>query len=140
MEKNVAIKESKMGIEAPLVVSRIFENCLYSGFFGRIDSERIKVVTERMLESVDSYDSDYIIIDLSNIDLIDSAVAAHLAKISVSLKLSGVEVVLCGIRGMVAQTMAVIGVELDKFTVAKDLSKALQVIYDMSGYQLVKKV
>lgn len=139
MEKNVAIKESKMGLEVPLVVSRIFENCLYSGFFGRIDSERIKVVTEHMLESVDSYDSDYVIIDLSNIDLIDSAVATHLAKISISLKLSGVEVVLCGIRGVVAQTMAVIGVELNRFTVAKDLSKALNIVYDMSGYQLVKK-
>lgn len=139
MENNVAIKESKMGIEVPLVVSRIFDNCLYSGFFGRLDSERIKVVTERMLEYVDLYNSDYVIIDLSNIDLIDSAVAAHLAKIGISLKLSGVQVILCGIRGVVAQTMAVIGVELDKSIVAKDLSKALETVYDLSGYQLVKK-
>ncbi|WKN45193.1 hypothetical protein [Tunicatimonas pelagia] len=30
MEKNIAIKESKMGIEAPLAIYRIFDGCLFA--------------------------------------------------------------------------------------------------------------
>lgn len=139
MSEKVVMKESEMGVEAPLVVSQIFSNCLYSGFFGRLDSERIKVVTNKMLESIDFYDCDFIIIDLSNVDIIDSAIAAHLVKISNTIKLSGVEVILCGIKGFVAQTMAVVDVHLDDFRITKDLKKALNLVYELSGYQLVKK-
>lgn len=136
---NVAINEAEMGMEAPLVVSRIFENCLYSGFFGRLDSERIKRITERMLEAVEKVDCDYIIIDLSNIDLIDTAIAQHLIKISRSLRFSGVNVLLCGIKGYVAQTMASVDIQLNAFTIAKDVQSALRHVYDMSGYELVRK-
>lgn len=138
MEKKVAIKDAKMGIEAPLVVSRIFDNCLYSGFFGRLDSERVKNITEIMLDAVETYDCDFIIVDLSNIDLIDSAIASHLVKISNSLRISGIEVIFCGIKGVVAQTMSVLGVELKSFEMTKDLKKALSVVYKKSGYKLIK--
>lgn len=139
MKEKVAIKESKMGIETPLVVSQIFENCLFSGFFGRLDSERIKFVTERMLEAIEISDCDYIIIDLSNVDTIDTAIAAHLIKISNTIKFSGVEVILCGIKGFVAQTMSVVDIQLDSFKIAKDLRKALAIVYESSGYELTKK-
>lgn len=139
MEKKVAIQESKMGLEAPLVVSKVFDNCLYSGFFGMLDSERIKTITTLILDSVDTHDCEYMIIDLSNVDLIDSAIAAHLIKIGNSLKISGVIVVFCGIKSSVAQTMIVLGVEFTAFKIAKDLNKALQIIYNLSGYELVKK-
>lgn len=138
MEKKVAYEEAKMGMEAPLVVSKIFDNCLYSGFFGRLDSERIKIITETILEAVELYDTDYMIIDLSNIDLIDSAIAAHLVKIGNSLRISGIEIVLCGIKGRVAQTMSVLGVELKSFEIAKDLNRALKTVYLKNGYKLMK--
>lgn len=139
MENKVAVKEAKMGFEAPLVVSRIFKNCMYSGFFGRLDSERVKIVTERILEVVEDSDYDFLIVDLSNIDLIDSAIASHLIKISNTLRFSGIEVILCGIKGMVAQTMSVVDIQLTSFKIAKDLSKALEILYDLSGYALVEK-
>lgn len=134
---DVAINENEMSFEAPLVVSKVFENCLYSGFFGRLDSERVKIITERMLEAVEKVDCDYIIIDMSNIDLIDSAIAAHLMRISRSLKFSGVEVILCGIRGFVAQTMATVDIQLNELVIQKDLMKALDFVYRASGYNLV---
>lgn len=136
---DVAINENEMNFEAPLVVSKIFHNCLYSGFFGRLDSERIKLITERMLEAVESIDCDFIIIDMSNIDLIDSAIAAHLMRISRSLKFSGVQVVLCGIKGFVAQTMSVVDIQLNEFMIAKDLMKSLEIVYEASGYRLTRE-
>lgn len=140
MNKKIVMKDNTFGLDAPLVVSQIFDNCLYSGFYGRLDSERIKVVTERMLETIERYpDCDYLIIDLSNIELIDSAIAAHLIKISNTIRFTGVEVILCGIKSFVAQTLAVIDVQLEKFVITKDLRKALNLVYEKTGYQLIKK-
>lgn len=134
----VAMNEKELAIEAPLVVSRIFKNCLYSGFFGQLDSARIKVITDKMLKSIELYNSEYMIIDLSNVDLIDTAIAGHLIKISVALRLSGVKVILCGIKGYVAQTMSVIDIRLDVIEVVKDVEKALQFVYTASGYELIE--
>ena len=139
MSKKIVMKDNTFGLDAPLVVFQIFDNCLYSGFFGRLDSERIKIVTERMLIAIEQHpDCDYLIIDLSNIELIDSAIAAHLMKISNTIRFSGVQVILCGIKSFVAQTLAVIDIQLEKFIISKDLRKALHLVYEKSGYKLIK--
>lgn len=135
---NVAMNEVRIGIDAPIVVSQISDNCLYSGFFGRLDSERIKVVTDRILESVEMTGNEMIIVDLSNVEIIDSAIAAHLIQIGITLKLTGVDVIFCGIKGIVAQTMAIVGIEFDKFMIAKDLKRALSIVYEKNGLKLVK--
>ena len=139
LEKKVAMSDSRIGLDAPLVVSKIYDNALYSGFFGTLDSERIKSITERMLDSVENFDCEFIIIDLSNITLIDSAIATHLVNIGQTLKLSGIEVIICGIKGVVAQTMTVIGIQMDQFRIKKDLKSAMEELYSLSGYRLVKK-
>ena len=132
----VGMSETRIGIDAPMVVSQIAQNCLYCGFFGRLDSARIKAVTDKMLETVEMSSSDTIIIDLSNVEIIDSAVAAHLVKVGTALKLIGVNTVFCGIKSIVAQTMAALGVEFDKFTVARNLHTALKAVYAISGMKL----
>ncbi len=135
----VAMNETSIGIDTPMVVSQISDNCLYSGFYGRLDSARMKVVTDRMINSVELSGNEIIIIDLSNVDIIDSGVAAHLIKVGTTLKLIGVKVVFCGIKSIVAQTMAVLGVEFEKFELAKDLKSALNIVYEITGLKLVKK-
>lgn len=136
---NVALKESEMGLEAPLVVSKIFDNCLYSGFFGSLDSERIKTITEKMLDATEALDCERIIIDLSNVDVIDTAIAGYLLRIIKSLGFSGVAVILCGIKGYVAQTMSLVEIDLGDITITKDLRGALRVVYEKSGYELMRK-
>jgi len=134
----VGMSETRIGIDAPMVVSQIASNCLYCGFFGRLDSARIKSVTDKMLGTVELSNATMVIIDLSNVEIIDSAVAAHLVKVGTALKLIGVTVVFCGIKSIVAQTMAALGVEFDKFIVARNLHTALQNVYAKSGLKLVE--
>ncbi len=134
----VAMNESRIGLDAPLVVSSITENCLYSGFFGRLDSERMKLVTDKMIETIDVKESEFVIIDLSNVEIIDSAIAVHLVKVGTILKLTGVKVIFCGIKGIVAQTMTAIGLEFEKYPIARDLKGALKMVYELNGQKLVK--
>jgi len=114
------------------------DRCLYSGFFGTLDSARMKAVTDRILDLANVTDIEIVIIDLANVDIIDSAVASHLARLGDTLKFIGVEVIFCGIIPQVAQTMVTTGIEMKGFRITKDFKSALKEVFTLQGFKLVR--
>ena len=138
LSKKVAISESRIGLESPMVISHIAQNCLYTGFFGRLDSVRIKAITDKIVNKIESTETLIIILDLSNVEMIDSAITKHLLDIGITMQMLGVEVYFCGIKSVVAQTMTKAGIYFDKFKVYKNLQIALEAVYKSTGYKLVQ--
>ncbi len=136
-EKQVAISRRVLGGEAPIVINELSDRCLYSGFFGTLDSVRMKKVIDSIMEVADRNDHDLMIIDLSNVEVIDSAVAGNLKKLNKLLQLIGVEVVFCGFKPIVASSMISAGVELDNIQVEKNLKRAIKYVYRRQGLKLV---
>ncbi|MBS1602406.1 MAG: STAS domain-containing protein [Bacteroidetes bacterium] len=137
MTQRVSISEKRIGLESSMIVSKLTDRCLYSGFFGRLDSARMKMITDEILEAIDQTDNDTIVIDLSNVDIIDSAVAAHLIRVGDVVRLVGCNVIFCGINSRVAQTMMTVGVEFSKYLLCKDLRAALRLVFELQGMMLV---
>jgi|ERR1051326_1106379 rsbT co-antagonist protein RsbR len=137
-KSKVAISRSKIGGEIPMVVSEIVDGVLYSGFFGTLDSARIRTITERILDLVVGAKASYLILDLGNVETIDSAVAAHLTKIVDSIRAVGSEVVFCGIPPVIAQTLVELGVNINLLVTKRDLKSALDHVYEKMGLALVK--
>lgn len=135
--ERVSISENRIGLETSMVVNRLTDTCLYSGFFGRLDSARMKLITDEILDAMEQSSNDTIVIDLSNVDIIDSAVAAHLIRTGDVLKLIGCHIIFCGINTRVAQTMVTVGVEFSRYYVSKDLKSALKLVYELHGLTLV---
>ncbi len=137
-EPEVAISRRQLIGESPIMISEIFSGCLYAGLFGTLDSVRIKKFNDSILEVISRSDADYIIIDLSNIEIIDSAIANHILRLNKTLQLVGVNVIFSGIQPVVAQSMVSSGVELENITVMKNLRQSLKEVYTLNGYHLVK--
>ena len=135
-EHQVAISRRQLGGELPIVINEITDRCLYSGFFGTLDSARMKRVIDGIVKYVDNADHDLLIADLSNIDIIDSAIAGHLIRLNKLLQLIGMEVIFCGIKPIVAQSMISAGIVLDNITVEKNLKRALKLTYRRQGLEL----
>ncbi|MES2765454.1 MAG: STAS domain-containing protein [Bacteroidota bacterium] len=135
--KKVVVSRSKIGGELPIVASEILDNCLYSGFFGTLDYARIKSITDTVMSFTESKDLEMIIIDLSNVDIIDSAVAVHLISIGETLKLVGVEIIFCGMKPFIAQSIIKTGVSISGFTFTKNLKTALQEALKRSGLKIL---
>lgn len=135
----VAFSQRTVALQAPMVVSEILDGCLYSGFFGRLDSARMKAVTDTVLESIELYNSEVIIIDLANIDVIDSMVAGHLLRVGETLAMVGVRSIFCGISPIVAQTMVGTGVSFAGFSVVRNLKAALRLVLELDGVTLESK-
>jgi len=135
--KEVAISRRVLGGEAPIVINEITDRCLYSGFFGTLDSVRMKKVNDSIMEIADRNEHDMMIIDLSNVEVIDSAVANNLKKLNKLLQLIGVEVIFCGFKPIVAASMISAGVELEDIQVEKNLKRAIKSVFQKQGMQLV---
>jgi len=136
-QQDVAISRRKIMGEAPIVTNEITNRCLYSGFFGTLDSARMKRIMDGLLKLAAGSDNDLIIVDLSNVDVIDSMIATQLVKLNKTLQLVGMDTIFCGIKPIVAQSMVSAGVILDNIYVAKNLKRALTEVYRRQGIQLV---
>lgn len=137
-QDKVAISRRKLGGEAPMVVSEIVEGCLYSGMYGTLDSARIKAVVDLILDLTSTSDADMIIIDLSNVDIIDSAISSQLVKVNKTLHMVGMQAIFCGIKPIVAQSMVNAGVDIGLVDVKKNLKSALTEVYFRMGLKLVQ--
>ncbi len=131
--QKVAISKSTLGIEAPMVVTEIIDGTVYSGFFGVLDSNRMAVITEKMLILNETLSFQICIIDLSNVDILDSDAAKHLIILGNTLALSGVTPLFCGIRSRIAQSMALAGITLSHFEVYKNAKTALKRVLEPSN-------
>jgi anti-anti-sigma factor len=137
-ESKVAISRKKIGGEVPMVVSEITDRCLYSGFFGTMDSARMKIITDKLLGLLTATGIEAVILDLSNVDIIDSAVATHLVRLGDTLTLVGVETIFCGIMPGVAQIMVTAGIEMKGFRISRDLKSAIKEVFLLQGFKLVR--
>lgn len=137
-QDKVAISRRKLGGEAPIVVNEIIDGCLYTGMFGTLDSARMKSVIDLILTITSSSEADVIIIDLSNIDIVDSVIAGQLIKINKTLQIVGMNVIFCGIKPIVAQSMVNAGIDIGNVQVVKNLKVALTEVYKKRGLKLVE--
>ena len=135
--KKVAISRAKIGGESPIIIGEITDKCLYSGFFGTLDSARTQVITEKVLDLLGKTGIEIVVLDLSNVDIVDSAVTVHLVKFANTLKLVGVDIIFCGITPIVAQTMITAGVELKGYRISRDLKSAIKEVFLRQGLMLV---
>ena len=136
-EAKVAISRKKIGGEVPLVVNEITDRCLYSGFFGTLDSTRVKGITDKILDLVSATNIEIIIIDLTNVDIIDSTVATHLVRLGDTLILVGVRVIFCGIQPTIAQTMITSGIDMKGFKISRNVKLAIKEVLAIQGLKLV---
>ncbi len=136
-EAKVAISRKKIGGEIPIVVNEITDNCLYAGFFGTLDSDRAKVVSDKILDMLRATGIEIVIIDLGNVDIIDSAVASHLIKLGEIFNFVGVKTLYCGIIPSVAQVMASSGINIKGFEITRDLKSAIKLVFKMQGLELI---
>ena len=136
-EQKVAISRKKIGGELPIVVNEITDKCLYSGFFGTLDSARMKAITDKVLGLLTATGIEMLVIDLANIDIIDSAVASHLVRLGETLNLVGVQTIFCGISPPVAQVMITAGIEMTGFKITRDLKSAIKLVFEIQGIKLV---
>ena len=105
---------------------------------GILDSTRSQALMEDVLESIKRDEKTIIIIDILGILTIDSAVAAHLIKLSNATRLMGCEMIISGISPEIAQTIVNLGISLQGVQTTGNLKNAILFAYEKVGLQLIR--
>ncbi|MEA1983567.1 MAG: STAS domain-containing protein [Campylobacterota bacterium] len=95
---------------------------------GMLDSVKSQRLMENILYSIKERTTKTLIIDIGGILIVDSAVAAHIIKITKATKLMGCTTILSGIAPEVAQTIVNLGINLDGISTTSTLQDALKTI------------
>ena len=118
-------------IEIPLL--DISDDVFMIPIIGLIDSIRSQKLMTNILNHIKDNEKRTVLIDVAGIATIDSAVAAHLIKISKATNLMGCETIISGISPEIAQTIVNLGIDIERFKTTATLKDALDYTYKVNS-------
>ena len=126
-EKLRTIERQQLAIqELSTPVIEVWDSVLTLPIIGVIDTRRSLDMTERLLEAIVRYQARCVIIDVTGVEMVDTATADHFVKMIRAAEMLGTTCVVSGISPAVAQTLTRIGVELAGIRTMRSLKNALQ--------------
>lgn len=136
--EDVIARQQKELLELSTPVVRLWENVLALPLIGTLDSSRTQVVMQNLLEAIVATRSDYAIIDITGVPIVDTLVAQHLLKTVAAARLMGADCVISGIRPQIAQTIIHLGVDLSDVSTKATLADAFALVLRRSGMSVVR--
>ena len=106
-------------------VLKVRPGLLILPLIGIIDTERARRFTASLLASIRSERARVVIIDLTGVPAVDSAVANHLLMAAKAARLLGATAIITGLSTINAETLARLGVDLGEVLTLSDLESAI---------------
>lgn len=107
-------------------VLEVSDDVIVLPVIGVVDSQRSAQMSERLLSEVVRTKARIVIVDITGVEVIDTATADRFAKLARGVELLGARCLLCGIQPAVAQTLVEIGVHFGGMATQRNLQHALE--------------
>lgn len=137
--EDVIQRQQKELLELSTPVVRLWESILALPLIGTLDSARTQIVMQNLLEAIVQTRSDYAIIDITGVPVVDTLVAQHLLKTVAAARLMGADCLISGIRPQIAQTIIHLGVDLSDVSTKATLADAFELALKRSGHKVVRQ-
>ncbi len=100
---------------------------------GAIDPDRVSHITETLLARISAEQASVVIIDITGVPVVDTAVGNYLIQATRAARLLGTHVILVGINAEIAQTIVQLGLDLSEIETMANLQRGLEVAFRFSG-------
>ena len=127
--------QSLMQLSTP--VSMLWDDILMLPIVGIVDSKRAQEIMDAMLLKIAETTARVMILDISGVSVIDTAVANHFIKMTKATKLMGCGCVISGISPIIAQTIVSLGIDLAEIHTRSSLKDALAFAFSETGHKAV---
>lgn len=117
-------------------VLQVRERLLILPIVGAIDSARARQLTENLLRGIRESRAKVVVIDITGVPTVDSAVANHLVQTVDASRLMGATVIVTGLAPDIARTLATIGVDLTRMRTVGDLQGGIEDAERILGYRV----
>ncbi len=136
LTKQTISEQSEALMEMSTPVTALWEDILMLPVVGIIDSKRSQDIMNAMLSKISTTQSKIIILDISGVAIVDTAVANHLIKITKATKLMGCECLISGISPTIAQTVVELGIDVGDVQTTATLRDALRIAFKNTGVEI----
>ena len=131
-------EQSQALMEMSTPVTAIWQDILMLPIVGIIDSKRAQDIMNAMLSKIGDTRAKVIIMDISGVGVVDTAVANHLIKITKATKLMGCECTISGVSPAIAQTVVGLGINVGEIRTTATLRDALENGFAKTGAVISK--
>jgi len=135
-ERTIALQQEAIR-ELSTPVLRLRDRLLVLPIVGILDTTRAQQLTHALLGSIRETRAKVVILDVTGVPAVDSAVANHLLQTVEASRLMGAQVIVTGLSSNVAQALVTLGVDLTKLNAVGDLQGGIEVADRIMGYRVV---
>jgi len=138
-ERERVIRQQQDAIrELSTPVLQVRERLLILPIIGVLDNQRASQLTEQLLHGIRTHRAKVVVIDITGVADVDEPVANHLVKTVDASRLMGASVIITGLSSEIAQTLVMIGVDLNKMNTIGDLQGGLEEAERLLGFKVTK--
>lgn len=119
-------KRSLALLEMSTPVTKIWDGVLFAPIVGIVDSKRSLDIMNKALNSIADTRASTLLLDISGVAVVDTAVANHLIKIAKAAVLMGCKTMISGISPAIAQTIAELGIDMGAIQTTSTIETALR--------------
>jgi rsbT co-antagonist protein RsbR len=122
-------------LQTPVI--QVWEGILALPIVGTIDTARAQDMTEALLERIVATGSEIVLLDITGVPVVDTAVARHLLETVSAARLLGADVLIVGLSSRTAMTLVQLGIDLTHVTTRATLAKGLEFAFRRLGLAVV---
>lgn len=124
-EETIRSRERELS-ELPTPVLQLRDGLLLIPVVGTLDSFRARSLTVQLLEGIRDHRAVAVVLDITGVSSVDSAVANHLIQTMSAARLMGATSILTGLSSEVAQALVKVGVTAENLNTAGDLQQGIK--------------
>ncbi len=122
-------------LETPVI--QVWEGVLALPLIGSVDTMRVKFMNERLLQRIVDTGSSIVLVDISGVPVVDTALSRHLLETAAAARLLGADVIVVGITARTAVTLIQLGQDLAGVTTRTTMAKGLELAFQQLGLKVV---
>jgi rsbT co-antagonist protein RsbR len=122
-------------LQTPVI--QVWEGILALPIVGTVDTARAQDMTEALLERIVATGSEIVLLDITGVPVVDTAVARHLLETVTAARLLGADVLIVGLSSRTAMTLVQLGIDLSHVTTRATLAKGLEFAFRRLGLTVV---
>jgi rsbT co-antagonist protein RsbR len=122
-------------LQTPVI--EVWDGILALPIIGSVDTARAQDMTEALLERIVATGSEIVLLDITGVPVVDTAVARHLLETVSAARLLGADVFIVGLSSRTAMTLVQLGLDLSHVTTRATLAKGLELAFARLGLAVV---
>lgn len=130
-------RQTILELQTPVI--QVWDGILALPIVGSVDTARSQEMTEALLQKIVETGAEIVILDITAVPVVDTAVAKHLLETVAASRLLGADVLIVGLSARTAMTLVHLGLDLSSVTTRTTLARGLQLAFTRLGLEVVHR-